>query len=143
MQSIRFVVPVEPFGKGRPRFSSVHGQSLAYTPTKTRKLENVFKLHARQAMNGRYPFERGTPLKVSILAFFRIPKSLTKAKYLACEQNIELPTKKPDIDNICKAALDAMNEAVFWDDKDVVSLFVEKRYTTNETGRIEVCVEVL
>lgn len=35
-----------------------------------------------------------------------------------------LPTKKPDIDNIVKAVLDALNEVAYRDDTQVVELQV-------------------
>ena len=39
------------------------------------------------------------------------------------------PTKKPDNDNIAKIILDALNGVAYQDDKQVVSLQVEKYYT--------------
>ena len=49
---------------------------------------------------------------------------------------------KPDIDNVIKAALDAMNDVVYDDDKQVFELVVSKRYTESCEGYIEVEVEV-
>ena len=37
-----------------------------------------------------------------------------------------LPAKKPDIDNIVKAVLDALNEVAYRDDTQVVELQVRK-----------------
>ncbi len=111
---IQFTVPGTPVGKGRPRFSTVSGQALAYTPIKTKEYERLIKQYASRAMNGRYPFERGTPLSVIIMAFFPIPKSYSKARREACATNKEYPTKKPDCDNIEKIVCDAMNDTVFW-----------------------------
>ena len=42
------------------------------------------------------------------------------------------PTKKPDIDNIVKVVLDAMNKFAFKDDTQIVKLEVEKLYTSDE-----------
>ena len=42
------------------------------------------------------------------------------------------PTKKPDIDNIVKVVLDAMNKFAFRDDTQIVKLEVEKLYTSDE-----------
>ena len=93
-------------------------------------------------MGDRYPFERGTALKVTIKAFFSIPKSYTKSRHEACISGLEKPTKKPDIDNCVKAALDAMNGSVFWDDNQVTSLSVEKSYTEGD-GYIDIEVTAL
>ena len=41
------------------------------------------------------------------------------------------PTKKPDIDNIIKIVLDAMNKFAFKDDTQVTKLEIEKKYAEN------------
>ena len=42
------------------------------------------------------------------------------------------PTKKPDVDNIAKSILDAMNGFVFKDDNQVSKISVEKKFAENE-----------
>lgn len=49
------------------------------------------------------------------------------------------PTKKPDIDNIVKIILDAMNKFAFKDDTQVTKLEVEKRYS--EIPRVYIKIE--
>ena len=49
------------------------------------------------------------------------------------------PHKKPDVDNIAKVVLDALNGLVYTDDKQVTDLRVRKRYDTVE--RIEVIIQ--
>ena len=142
MSRIHFIVPIEPFGKARPRFSSAGGHAVAYTPKKTREGERLVRFHARQAMGKRYPFARGVPLSVEIVANFPIPKSYTKKRHFDCVNKDELPTKKVDIDNICKGVLDAMNEAVFWDDAQVVKLVAKKQYVEG-AGSIEITCTTL
>ena len=41
----------------------------------------------------------------------------------------ERPAKKPDIDNVAKAFLDAMNGTVYLDDTQVVELNIKKVYS--------------
>lgn len=50
------------------------------------------------------------------------------------------PTKKPDIDNIVKVVLDAMNKFAFKDDTQIVRLEVEKLYTDGEE-KVEIKIE--
>lgn len=50
-----------------------------------------------------------------------------------------LPSKKPDIDNIVKAVLDALNKVAYRDDTQVVELQVRKQYS--ERPRLEICLE--
>jgi Holliday junction resolvase RusA-like endonuclease len=67
------------------------------------------------------------PCKVLIRAQFEIPKSWTKAKKLQAEQR-EIYPGKPDIDNVAKIVLDALNGIVFEDDAQVHALRVFKAY---------------
>ena len=67
------------------------------------------------------------PCKVLIRAQFEIPKSWTKAKKLQAEQR-EIYPGKPDIDNVAKIVLDALNGVVFEDDAQVHALRVFKAY---------------
>lgn len=47
--------------------------------------------------------------------------------------------KKPDIDNVVKAVLDALNGVAYRDDTQVIELHVRKSYS--EKPRVEVCIE--
>ena len=42
------------------------------------------------------------------------------------------PTKKPDIDNVVKIVLDALNKIAFKDDNQITKLYVEKIYGLEE-----------
>ena len=42
------------------------------------------------------------------------------------------PTKKPDIDNIAKIILDALNKLAFNDDNQITKLNIEKIYSEEE-----------
>ena len=50
------------------------------------------------------------------------------------------PDKKPDMDNILKAVLDALNKVAYEDDKQVVELIGRKYYTESD-GFLWVSVE--
>ena len=52
-----------------------------------------------------------------------------------------LPAKKPDIDNIAKVVLDALNSVAYRDDTQVVELQLRKQYS--EKPRVEICMEEL
>ena len=52
--------------------------------------------------------------------------------------NIISPTKKPDIDNIVKIVLDAMNKFAFKDDTQITKLEVEKIYGIEEKLQIKI-----
>lgn len=118
-----FVVPGEPKGKGRPRFSRASGR--AYTPKDTAVYENWIKVCFLEKYPGFKPLE--TPVGVSIVACYAIPKSFSKKKREAALIGSICPTKKPDIDNIVKC-MDALNGVAWKDDKQIVTEKVTKKY---------------
>ena len=117
-----FEVPGKITGKGRPRVNSYTG--IVYTPTKT-------KDYAR--FN-----ERVRTAKVTITAYLEVPKSTKKSDKENMLKNTISPTKKPDIDNIVKIVLDAMNELAFKDDTQITKLEVEKIYGIEEKLQIKI-----
>lgn len=123
-----FEVPGKITGKGRPRVNSYTG--IVYTPTKTKDYESLIE----QYFLLKYPrfkqIEQRT--KVSIIAYFDIPKSTKKSDIEGMLNNEISPTKKPDIDNIVKIVLDAMNKFAFKDDTQITKLEVEKKYSNEE-----------
>jgi Holliday junction resolvase RusA-like endonuclease len=127
MMSIVFDVPLEPKGKGRPRFSR-HGKfTKVYTDQATLDYETAIQLCASKAMGSQKPLE--TPVSVYLHIRVSIPKSYSKKRSEACLAGTERPAKKPDIDNIGKAILDAMNGTVYLDDVQVVELNLKKIYS--------------
>jgi Holliday junction resolvase RusA-like endonuclease len=48
------------------------------------------------------------------------------------------PVKKPDLDNIAKICLDALNKLAFDDDSQIVALRVEKHYSEEPRVEIEI-----
>ena len=123
----------EPRGKGRPRF--VRSTGHAYTPAQTRSYETMLRLAAQEVMAGRTPIEG--PLQVDVLACMPIPVSWSKGKRANAITGTVKPTSRPDCDNLVKM-LDAFNEVVWRDDKQVVSCRVEKIYSEKPRLRIEV-----
>lgn len=133
---IRFTVPGEPVGKGRPRVVRRGGFTQTYTPEKTASYENLVKLEF-QRQGGR--MLKDGPVYMSITAWYGIPKSVSKRKREAMIGGLIRPTKKPDCDNVAKIIADALNGLAWHDDSQVVSLHVAKRY--GEEPRVEVLIE--
>ena len=122
---MEFIVEGEPQGKARPRFSRKSG--TVYTPAKTAKYEKEIRDSFLAAGGKLIP--EGSYVLVTIDAYFEIPKSYTKRKRLACERNINRPDKKPDIDNVLKVVLDALNGVAYVDDKQVIGVICRKWYS--------------
>ena len=133
---ISFEVPGNPRGKGRPRAALMGGHVRVYTDAKTRSEEAVVREMARQAMNGRPPYEAAVTLTVT--AYRQIPASFSKLKHAQAESGELLPTTKPDADNVLKLCGDALNGILLRDDAQVVTAIIHKRYSEHPRLRIEV-----
>lgn len=127
-----FEVPGEIIGKERPRVNMYTGR--VYTPNKTKDYEFL----VQQYFKIKYPSykELEGRLSISIIAYLKIPKSTSKVKTQEMLENKISPTKKPDVDNIAKSILDAMNGFVFKDDNQVSKISIEKRYALEEKAVI-------
>ena len=124
---IMFTVPGQPHGKGRPRFARRGNFVKTYTDAKTSSYEDQIRFYALQAMGSSEPLK--TALEAFIYVRLPVPKSYPKKRVAACLSGLERPCKKPDIDNIAKTYLDAMNGVIFKDDTQVVDLHVKKVYS--------------
>lgn len=120
-----FEVPGEIVGKARPIMNTRTGK--AYTPTKTKNYE--FLIRSYFLLKYPHPEQLENRVKIKIIAYFDIIKSTSKKKEAEMLKNNISPTKKPDIDNITKVVLDALNKFAFKDDTQVTRLEVEKRYS--------------
>lgn len=135
---VKFVVPGEPQGKGRPRFSRAGEFIRTYTPEKTANYENLIKVeYQRQCLGRKFP--DGTPLDMRITAYYSIPKSASKKKRAMMLQHRIRPMKKADWDNIGKIVCDALNGLAFHDDAQVVDAQVRKFYS--EDPRVVVTIQ--
>ena len=134
--SVYFVVTGKPVGKGRPRASTRGGFVRMYTDAKTLGYEAAIADEAARAMSGAEPFE--TPMQMQVSCYYPIPKSWPKKiKQEAIDEEV-FPKVKPDLDNVVKAILDALNGVVYRDDAQVVNLVATKRYATEP--RVEVYI---
>lgn len=130
---VTFTVPGIPVGKGRPRFTK---DGHAHTPQKTRDYEDKV-VQCWQCQSGK-EFAGGIPLRVTVTAFFTVPKSTSKKKAAAMDGTPH--TKRPDADNVAKVILDALNGHAYNDDSAIAALTVWK-YQTTGASRVEVAIE--
>lgn len=140
MTTVCFTVPGRPQGKARARtyYNPKTKAMSSTTPDKTVLYENFIATCYMEAA-GEKRFPDDSYIKARIQAFYEIPKSASKVKKSAMLDGELLPSKKPDIDNIVKAVLDALNKVAYRDDTQVVELQVRKQYS--ERPRLEICLE--
>lgn len=147
IKSFTFVIPGDPKGKERPRAAR---NGHFYTPKATHMYEDLVRYNAKAEFSkvneDTRPLE--CPVSVDIEAVYKIPKSYSKKRKAACMSGEELPTKKPDGDNIIKSILDGMNpkkkhkltlvEGIYKDDSQVTKCSVKKRYGASPEVRVKV-----
>jgi Holliday junction resolvase RusA-like endonuclease len=119
---MKIFIPGEPIAQPRVKVSTRGGFARAYVDSK-------HPIHAyKQAIRLAYVNAGGEalegPVSVRIVCLFERPKSHSKKR----RQYTEPKTTKPDLDNVGKAILDALNEIAYNDDGQVFMLTVEKWY---------------
>lgn len=134
---IRFVLPGEPKGKQRPKFSTQGGFVRAVTPKETISYENYVRMQY-QAQCGETFSEANVPIFVLIDAYHTIPKSTSKKQRALMLAGVVRPTKKPDFDNLGKIICDSLNGIAYHDDAAVVDGRVRKYFS--EKPRVEVFI---
>lgn len=126
---MKFIVNGKPTGKGRPRLS----RWGVYSPSKTVAYENLVKFSYLQATDDKLV---NCAIKIEIWAYFEPPKSISKKKYN--ELIGKAYTKKPDIDNIGKSILDALNGIAYEDDNQIAELVIHKIYDEKARAVIDI-----
>jgi hypothetical protein len=111
------IFKVRPKIKGRPRMSR---KGHAYTPKETKDYESLIA--------GLYDGPMFESELLSVKMRFTVDGAEILIEELELNNNVEQPKSKlrGDIDNYAKAVLDALNKVAYKDDKQVVSLYVEK-----------------
>jgi len=141
---MKFTVYGNPTGKGRPKFSRRGNFVHTYTPEKTANYEDLVIISYNQAKTVEDLKLFDKPLKVDIKAFYPTTTNpITKKKFNKKESALALSNDikaviKPDVDNVIKIILDALNGVAYKDDNQIVKLTAEKIYSTNPRVEIEI-----
>ena len=116
---ITLQLELEPMACPRPRVAG----KFAYMPTKYLQWKSTAVTFIRQQYKDSQIIG---PVYIDISAIFHRPKSLMRKKD---PRKRILKTTKPDIDNVVKAVLDALQDAkVLKDDSQVVGIMAFKLY---------------
>ena len=137
---IKFIIPGKPQGKARPRFRRCSNYVSTYSPKQTIEYENKVKKLAIEQCKDKLNKEYTGIVKVSIKAYFKPNKSVSKKQY-----NLLIGTehlKKPDSDNIAKILCDSLNGVAYKDDSQVAYLEVKKEYSKEEMVEVTISYEL-
>lgn len=120
--NVEFTIPGAPQGKERPRFTR---NGHTYTPSKTKDYEKLVEwAYQCEAHGVRF----SGPVSANIVAVYPVPHSWSKKQQARATSGHLLPLVKPDLDNVAKAVLDALNGIAYRDDAQITFLSICKRY---------------
>ncbi len=122
-------------GKERSRVCRRGGKIHQYTPKKTKaNMMIIRKAFCKTVEDLEIDVPLDAEVSIEINAFGLIPQS--KPKHITKEPNLY----KPDVDNIAKLIMDALNGVAYRDDKQVTELYVHKherqKKTSNTTSEL-------
>ena len=133
---VSFVIPTHPTGKGRPRLCS---SGSVFTPSRTKYYENFIKgCYIEQC--GDVSFGDKS-IVLYIKAYSEPLSKFKKEERKNALLNLIKPTSKPDVDNILKAILDALNEVAYNDDRYIYKIVVERYYSDEPRTEVEITDE--
>lgn len=111
-------------GQGRPRFGNGHAYESKRDIEYKRTIRDLY------VMRGCRHFG-AAPISVTIDVARHLPIGTPKRVRSVFD------TQKPDVDNIAKAVLDALNGVAYDDDKQIISLLVRKFPRVNMDDRLD------
>jgi Holliday junction resolvase RusA-like endonuclease len=132
---LKFKVDYKPTPLKRPRLTRIGGKPVIYDASKKEKKD---WLNLARIFSPEKPYDG--PLRMHLEFYFPRPKNHYRSgKYseLLKPSAPHIHTNMPDIDNLSKFILDAMNEVFYEDDRQVVELNSHKEYLNdkqNTTG---------
>lgn len=126
---ICLTIPGPPVGKQR---AHVCKTGRAFTPAKTVNYEALVK----QTFAAKYPDFVPMPGPVRMILSIYLMESKETQRKLK-KGNVVYPTIKPDISNILKSIEDALNGLAYVDDKQIISVYAEKK------NSLRPCVEII
>ncbi len=134
-----FLFDVIPVPKERPRVvkNPKTGQVFGYTPERTAAMGRSVKAVIARVLGSSQPISG--PIRIDMTFVMPLPQTWPKWKKEAALEGLIVPTGRPDMDNLEKALLDALNETLIVDDSFVINRHAWKIY--GEMPAIKMSVE--
>lgn len=137
MKSLEFFVPGTPVPQDRARAVWTNAGPRHYTPHKTTDYRKLVATVAKAAMKGA-PTPQLVPLSLELQFTFTPPASWPTWKRQAAVAGDLAATAKPDLDNLEKAVLDALNGIAWVDDGQVFAVAKSKVYGSQSGARVRI-----
>ena len=132
---MKITIPIEPVSQLRPRATNRGGHTRVYDPSKVKTYKNSVRKFLED-----YPIKRFSDVELDVKVKFYLPvqKSISKKERERRLSHEKRPDKKPDIDNLQKSLLDALNGIVWDDDAKITHIEAWKFYSEKPHTEIEV-----
>lgn len=122
---IYFYFDITPKPKSRPRFGRVGTKVVTYSDPKSRAYEKRVKQLTRDQYNDDPLLG---PIRLEITYYIKPPKTVKR----------QYPSVKPDLDNLNKSILDAMESVAFKNDSQIIGLTSSKYYRDHAGVEVKV-----
>ena len=132
---MKITIPIEPVSQLRPRATSRGGHTRVYDPPKVKTYKDSVRAFLKD-----YPIKRFSDVELDVKAKFYLPvqKNISKKERERKLSHKVRPCKKPDIDNLQKSLLDALNGIVWDDDAKITHIEAWKFYSEKPRTEIEI-----
>ena len=131
IQTVTFSVTADQIrGQGRPRFAIIGGKPRGYKADEDKAWEQTI----RNAYLNSSSFKDMAGFADEVHILIQVRRSLPKSAPKSLVSQPDL--MKPDLDNIAKSVLDALNRVAFKDDKQITRLTAEKFPRTRRDNEI-------
>lgn len=132
-----YIVTGTPKPQSRPRFFRNKAGYMGTFSPKTDWFNIVYAETLKQKQEMLNDRKLNGAIRLRILFYMPIPSSFSNKKRIELE-NMPV-TKKPDIDNLIKAVMDAINYTNLWeDDSHIVKIESEKLYSKEPRCQIQI-----
>ena len=142
--TVSFFALGDPKGQPRPKAFVRGGHAAVYDPGTAEGWKSAIATGAKEA--GAVGLMLDGPLRFTLCCWFKRPKSHYRTGKRSSELRDDITlwhTKKPDADNVAKAAADALTHLGVWrDDSQLAEVIVRKRYT-DSNARTQITIESL
>lgn len=127
---VKLICYGDPVPKGRPRGTiTKSGESIFYTPIRTAREEKTWQTLFIESEQP--PFPETSALRLEMTAYIARPKSKPK--------RVTQPITKPDLDNIVKLVMDALEGLAYRRDSQIVEMSLRKEYVVYpDPARVEI-----
>jgi len=134
---IQFEIIGTPIAKQSTRFTK---RGIKYTPKKITDYVKLCKVQIKQQLNKDFKvIDKNIAITLDFI--FENPKTNKANTELLNLGYVKYKNTRPDIDNLSKSILDVMNNLIYIDDNQIVSLIANKYYGKRAKTLIKIYIE--